>query len=141
MPPACGAVRAWWPRRALCILDSSHGQEARGPLIPVIARYMEVSMRKIALFLGALGLCSALAAGAAERVDINAANAAELATGLVGIGQSKAEAIVEYRAENGPFKSADDLGLVKGIGPATIAKNRDRIGVGAAGDGQASAKE
>lgn len=98
-------------------------------------------MRKIALFLGALGLCSALAAGAAERVDINAANAAELATGLVGIGQSKAEAIVEYRAENGPFKSADDLGLVKGIGPATIAKNRDRIGIGAAGDGQASAKE
>jgi len=91
-------------------------------------------MRKIALFLGALGLGVALAAGAAERVDINAANAAELATGLVGIGQSKAEAIVDYRESNGPFKSADDLSLVKGIGPATIEKNRDRIGVGAAAD-------
>lgn len=89
-------------------------------------------MRKIALFLGVLGLGAALAAGAAERVDINAANAAELATGLVGIGQSKAEAIVDYRATNGPFKTADDLALVKGIGPATIEKNRDRIGVGAA---------
>ena len=89
-------------------------------------------MRKIALFLGALGLGVALAAGAAERVDINAANAAELATGLVGIGQSKAEAIVDYRESNGPFKSADDLSLVKGIRPATIEKNRDRIGVGAA---------
>ncbi len=89
-------------------------------------------MRKIALFLGALGLGAALAAGAAERVDINAANAAELADGMVGIGQSKAEAIVEYREENGPFKSVDDLVLVKGIGPATIARNRDRIGVGAA---------
>ncbi len=89
-------------------------------------------MRKIALFLGVLGLGAALAAGAAARVDINAANAAELATGLVGIGQSKAEAIVDYRATNGPFKTADDLALVKGIGPATIEKNRDRIGVGAA---------
>ena len=96
-------------------------------------------MRKIVLFLGALGLCGALAANAGERLDINAATASELATAMVGIGQSKAEAIVEYRKENGPFKSVDDLGLVKGVGPATVAKNRDRLGVtppagGAAGE-------
>ncbi|HMM74453.1 MAG TPA: ComEA family DNA-binding protein [Gammaproteobacteria bacterium] len=89
-------------------------------------------MRKIALFLAALSLGAALTAGAAERVDINAASAAELANGMVGIGQSKAEAIIDYREQNGPFKSVDDLALVKGIGPATIEKNRDRIGVGAA---------
>ncbi|MGE3773971.1 MAG: ComEA family DNA-binding protein [Gammaproteobacteria bacterium] len=89
-------------------------------------------MRKIALFLAALSFGAVLAAGAAERVDINVANAAELASGMVGIGQSKAEAIVDYREHNGPFKSVDDLALVKGIGPATIDKNRDRIGVGAA---------
>ncbi len=95
-------------------------------------------MRKIALFLGALGLGAALAAGAVERVDINAANAAELASGMVGIGQTKAEAIVEYRQTNGPFRTVDDLALVKGIGPATIDKNRDRIGVGAAAPAPAS---
>ncbi len=90
-------------------------------------------MRRIALFLCALGLGTALAVGAAERiVDINAASAAELAEGLVGIGPSKAEAIVDYRTENGPFESVDDLVLVKGIGPATIEKNRDRLGAGPA---------
>lgn len=98
-------------------------------------------MRKIALFFGALALGATLGASAGERVDINAANAAELATAMVGIGQSKAEAIVEYREENGPFKSVDDLALVKGIGPATIAKNRDKVGVTGEGSGGAAAKD
>lgn len=98
-------------------------------------------MRKIALFLGALALGATFAANAGERVDLNAANAAELATAMVGIGQSKAEAIVEYREENGPFKSVDDLALVKGIGPATIAKNRDKVGVAGAAASDAAAKE
>ncbi|MCC7122482.1 MAG: ComEA family DNA-binding protein [Gammaproteobacteria bacterium] len=89
-------------------------------------------MRKFVHFLAALSLGAALAVSAAERVDINAANASELAGGLVGIGQTKAEAIIDYREQNGPFESVDDLALVKGIGPATIEKNRDRIGVGAA---------
>lgn len=98
-------------------------------------------MRKIGLFLAALALGATLAANAGERVDINAANAAELATAMVGIGQSKAEAIVEYREENGPFKSVDDLVLVKGIGPATIAKNRDKVGVTGAAAPDAAANE
>ncbi len=91
-------------------------------------------MRKIAHFLGALWLGCALTASAAEPVDINAADASELATAMVGIGQSKAAAIVEYRKENGPFKTVDDLGLVKGIGTATIEKNRDKISVSAPGE-------
>jgi competence protein ComEA len=91
-------------------------------------------MRKLAHFLGALWLGCALTANAAGPVDINAANAGELATVMVGIGQSKAAAIVEYREENGPFKSVDDLALVKGIGAATIEKNRDKISVSAPGN-------
>ncbi len=60
-------------------------------------------------------------------VDVNAADAEELAEVLVGVGESKAQAIVSYRNQNGPFKTAEDLLQVKGIGQATLASNRDRI--------------
>ncbi len=60
-------------------------------------------------------------------VDINSADAEELAEVLVGIGEAKAQAIVSYRNQNGPFKAVEDLLQVKGIGQATLANNRDRI--------------
>ncbi len=60
-------------------------------------------------------------------VNINQADAEELATQLVGVGMKKARLIVEYRVANGPFRSADDLANVSGIGAATIEKNRQRI--------------
>lgn len=53
-----------------------------------------------------------------HRVDINTASAAELAS-LPGIGDSKAQAIVEYRSAD-PFKSIEDLKKVKGIGDKTF---------------------
>lgn len=60
----------------------------------------------------------------AEPVDLNAASAAELDKALTGIGPAKAKAIVDYRNQNGPFKTVDDLTHVKGIGKATVEKNR-----------------
>jgi competence protein ComEA len=60
-------------------------------------------------------------------VNINTADAATLSRELKGIGMKRAQAIVEYRQKHGPFKSAEELALVKGIGPAAIAKNRDLI--------------
>lgn len=60
-------------------------------------------------------------------VSINDASAAEIAETLSGIGLAKAEAIVSYREENGTFESVEQLEMVKGIGSATIEKNRDRI--------------
>jgi competence protein ComEA len=74
---------------------------------------------------------------AADKVDINSADAAQLEKSLVGIGPSKAEAIVEYRKANGPFKSADELALVKGIGLKTVERNRDLIAIGASRAGAA----
>ena len=56
-------------------------------------------------------------------VNINTADAATLAQHLKGVGQTKAQAIVDYRDANGSFGSADDLIHVKGIGAATIEKN------------------
>jgi competence protein ComEA len=60
-------------------------------------------------------------------VNINTADAATLAGSLRGIGRSKAEAIVAYRSENGPFKSVDDLVNVKGIGAKTLEQLRPMI--------------
>jgi competence protein ComEA len=62
-------------------------------------------------------------------VNINTADAATLARELTGIGLARAEAIVAYRAKNGPFKSAEELALVKGIGQKVIDKNRANIRV------------
>ena len=60
-------------------------------------------------------------------VNINTADAATLARELTGIGLKRAQDIVAYRQKHGPFRSADELALVKGIGPSTIAKNRDNV--------------
>lgn len=60
-------------------------------------------------------------------VNINNAGIEELETLLVGIGSSKAKAIVDYRNTNGKFVSIDDLSNVKGIGNRLLEKNRNRI--------------
>jgi competence protein ComEA len=64
---------------------------------------------------------------ARTQVDINTADAETLAMALDGIGLAKAREIVAYREQNGEFKTIEDLEEVRGIGPATIARNRDRI--------------
>jgi competence ComEA-like helix-hairpin-helix protein len=59
-----------------------------------------------------------------QQVDINRADVTTLAASLNGIGEKKAQAIVDYREQHGPFKQIEDLAQVKGIGPKTIEKNR-----------------
>lgn len=84
--------------------------------------------RFAAALLLSLALCGQ--AIAADVVNINTADAATLDQVLLNVGPSKAEAIVEYRRENGAFKSIEQLAMVKGIGLKTVEKNRDRITVG-----------
>ena len=85
-----------------------------------------------ALAVGMLLLLFGTAAPAAQ-VNINTADAATLARELKGIGLKRAQDIVEYRQKHGPFRSVDELALVKGIGPAAIAKNRELIRTDAKG--------
>lgn len=59
-------------------------------------------------------------------VNVNTADAEELET-LTGIGPALAQAIVDYRAGHGAFRSADDLLLVKGIGEAKLEGFRAEI--------------
>lgn len=84
-------------------------------------------MLKHTLYALALSLALALPAFAASPVNVNQADAQTIAAALDGIGMSKAEAIVAYRSAHGPFKSADELRNVKGIGEKTLARNRDAI--------------
>lgn len=72
-------------------------------------------------------LATAHSAAWAAPVDINRADADTIAANLKGVGLKKAEAIVAYRSANGPFKAADDLTQVKGIGQRTVDLNRADI--------------
>ena len=62
-------------------------------------------------------------------VNVNEADAETIAEALVGIGLTKARAIVDYRERYGRFYSAEELTAVKGIGRSTINKNQGRIKV------------
>lgn len=65
----------------------------------------------------------------AGAVNINTADARTLSKELKGIGQAKAEAIVKYRTEMGPFKSVEELKKVQGVGDATVETNRANLKV------------
>lgn len=67
-------------------------------------------------------------ASSAGLININTASQAELES-LPYIGPSLAQRIIEYREQNGPFKSIEDIQKVKGIGPAIFAKIKDLITV------------
>lgn len=54
-------------------------------------------------------------------ININTADKTTL-TELPGIGDKKAEAIVQYRKDHGEFQKAEDLLAVKGIGPKVLEK-------------------
>jgi competence protein ComEA len=86
-----------------------------------------ITMNLFKSILVAASLFASTFAFAGTPVNVNSADAATLAESLDGIGDSKAKAIVDYRQKNGPFKSADELVNVKGIGLATVQKNRDFI--------------
>ncbi|MDP5209722.1 helix-hairpin-helix domain-containing protein [Microbulbifer sp. 2205BS26-8] len=61
------------------------------------------------------------------KINVNSASVAELAEKLEGVGTEKAQLIVEHREKHGPFTSVEQLLDVKGIGAATLKKNRDKI--------------
>lgn len=63
-----------------------------------------------------------------EQLNINTASAADLDK-LPGIGSTKAQAIVDYRNQNGDFKSIEDIEKVKGIKGGTFSKIKPYIKV------------
>ncbi|MDY2584799.1 helix-hairpin-helix domain-containing protein [Helicobacter sp.] len=60
-------------------------------------------------------------------VDLNTASKQEL-MGIKGIGETKAQAILDYRSKQ-PFKSVDELANVKGFGKKNVEKLKDKLSV------------
>jgi competence protein ComEA len=88
---------------------------------------MKLPVRLLALLVACVPLWAF-----AGPVDVNSANAETISNELDGVGLTKAQAIVDYRKKHGPFKSAEDLSLVKGIGERTVELNKANIRVTAA---------
>jgi competence protein ComEA len=70
-----------------------------------------------------------VSASAAAALNLNTATKDELVA-LPGIGPSKAQAIVDYRNQHGPFKSVDEIRKVKGIGEKLFTQIRPELSVG-----------
>ncbi len=64
---------------------------------------------------------------ATQTVNVNTADAAQLASALSGIGEKKAQLIVAWRQEHGHFNTLNDLAKVKGLGAKLIERNKDII--------------
>ncbi len=106
--------------------------------IPDFRTPLYTAARSAALTILLLGLLPAAASQAvlaqepvaveqSAQVNINTADAETLASGLSGVGLSRAEEIIRYRQAYGPFATVDELVEVKGIGQATLDNNRSRI--------------
>ena len=74
----------------------------------------------------ALAFVTSVHAEDSDKININEATVEELSQ-IKFIGPTIAERIVQYRENSGPFGKAEDLMNVKGIGPKTFEKIKDRI--------------
>ncbi len=90
-------------------------------------------MQKLKLWIPVLAVLVFFSAGLtllwaddSQKININTASADELMD-LKGIGEKKAQAIVDFRENNGPFKQPEDIIKVPGIGPKTLETNKDII--------------
>jgi competence protein ComEA len=82
-------------------------------------------MKKVLLTLAMLFY---FATSAIAGININTADLATLES-LPGIGQKKAQAIIDYRTDKGNFTSVEDLTHVKGIGEKLLAKIKELVEV------------
>ena len=90
---------------------------------------IRASARMLAL-LGSFVLASMSVAhvwSADAAININTDSPEVMAEGLSGVGIAKAYRIVEHREAYGPFESIEELSEVKGIGTATVERNRERL--------------
>ena len=62
-----------------------------------------------------------------EQVSINEATAEQLSAAMNGVGLKKAQSIVSYREQYGPFSAVQQLNEVPGIGTALVERNAGRL--------------
>ncbi|MEM1433217.1 MAG: helix-hairpin-helix domain-containing protein [Pseudomonadota bacterium] len=105
--------------------------------LPRFVAPVGLSNRRVAELVRRAGAVSAIllaCAGSAlaapperEAFNVNTADAATIARNIKGIGLKRAEQIVEYRKQHGPFTDAYELMAIKGIGERIIRNNESRI--------------
>lgn len=101
------------------------------PLSVVVSGFVRLILKYAARASMIIMLAVSISApGFAAPVDVNSADAQSLSDALMGIGPAIAKAIVDYRAENGPFTGVEDLLKVKGVGPKTLERNKEDIIIG-----------
>ena len=88
----------------------------------------------------ALFMCLVLGGVAGAAVNINTASKEEL-TSLKGVGDKRAQEIIDYRKKNGDFKSVDDLEKVPGIGPGIMKQIRSQVSCHGQDDGRQTRRE
>ena len=93
-------------------------------------------MKKLLLILLAFFAFSGMAIAA---VNLNTASKDELQA-VKGIGPKNADAIIEFRKKNGPFKTVDDLKNVKGFGDKSVDSIRSELTVESAAPSKKSDK-
>ncbi len=118
-------------------LNPSSKSLTPGPALPRLPRIIRNTLYALILSLPVLLLTPVAATSAQAQeaeaavqvrtINVNTADAQTLADVLQGVGLSRAEEIIRYREAYGPFKTIDELIDVKGIGPATLDKNRTFI--------------
>ena len=62
-------------------------------------------------------------------MNINTADKETLMSAIKGVGEKRAEAIIAYREDHGPFKSIEELANVRGVGPSIVESNMDNLSV------------
>jgi competence protein ComEA len=93
----------------------------------------EDAMKRLLCALAALLVSTAALAA----VNLNTATKDELVA-LPGIGPSKAQAIIDYRGQNGPFRSVDEIRKVRGIGEKLFEQIKPELTIAASGGPRAA---
>ncbi|MGG5839289.1 helix-hairpin-helix domain-containing protein [Huaxiibacter chinensis] len=108
---------------AIATSGMSHGLQAAAPATKTqaVQNKVDASAQTPAQTKATEGSKSADEEG--TRVSINTASADDLAQAMNGVGLKKAQAIVSYREEYGPFKTLEDLKQVPGMGSALVERN------------------